>query len=59
MITLPKHLIPIRKEIYKDAWKKYKARGVRLTELAKIFRVDPAHLFYILKEENEKSKGRK
>ena len=54
MTRLPNYLVETRKEIYADAWKKYKAKGIRLVDLAKIFKVEPSHLFYVLKEKKEK-----
>jgi len=59
MIKIPNYLIERRNEIYNDVWKKYKAKGLRLVDLAKIFRMPTAHLFYILKKEHEKKIARR
>ena len=58
MIKLPNYLLEVRKEIYADAWKKYKVKGLRMVDLAKIFKVEPSHLFYILKDSKENEKGK-
>ncbi len=43
-----------RNKIICDAWKRYKAQGLRMTELAEIFKLDTPHIFYILKENKKK-----
>ena len=57
MDKLPYYLIPIRDEIYKDAWEKYKSRPTSMKDLALIFKVDLPHLFIILKRYRQKQKN--
>ena len=47
-------LKPIRNKIICDAWKKYKSQGLKMVELAEIFKLDTPHIFYILKKDKEK-----
>ena len=48
-----KLLIPLRNKIICDVWKKYKGQGLKMVELAEIFRMETPHVFYILKDKKE------